>query len=182
MSTLIVAAIIIGTIIAICYLLITIANKQKNKRMNTIMKQFSRLGTNYNLSFSSHEFLGNVIIGLDGINRKLLILEIDSMLRNKVIDLNEVKHCTVKKYYGSIKPGGLKSNKIESFLEKVCLNFELHKGMESNEIVFYNHIDNHAYQLSVLEQKATHWKEVLTKMLKADTSVTRESSIVNHRH
>src|SRR5689334_17409469 len=110
MSNLIVAAIIIGTITAICFLLITIANKQKNKRMNSIMKKFSNLGTTYNLSFSSQEVLGNVIIGLDGINRKLLILEINSVQTDHVIDLHKVKHCTVKKYYGSIKPGGLKSN------------------------------------------------------------------------
>ena len=166
MSTLIVVAVLIAAIIAICMLLLSIANKQKNKRMNKILKQFSQLGTHYNLSFSSQEVLSNVIIGLDGINRKILILEvIDTSFNDHIIDLNEVKHCTVKKYYGNIKPEGLKHHSLESFLEKICLHFEFLNGRESKEIVFYNHMDNHTYQLSVLQQKALNWKDSFEKML-----------------
>jgi hypothetical protein len=166
MSTLIVAAILVAAIIIICVLLLSIANQQKNKRMNKILDHFSKLGTNYNLSFSSQEILSNVIIGLDGVNRKVLILDHSgSVFNDYIINLNEVKHCTVKKYYGNIKPGGLKTNKMDSYLEKVCLHFELYNGKEAIEVVFYNHIDHPLYQLSVLEQKAMNWKESFEKML-----------------
>ena len=166
MPTLIVAAILFIAIIIICLLLLSIANQQKNKRMNKVLKHFSRLGTAYNLSFSSQEVLSNVIIGLDGINRKILILEsTETTFHDYVIDLNEVKHCSIKKYYGHIKPGGLKNHHMESFLEKICLHFEFLNGRESKEIVFYNHMDNHTYQLSVLQQKALNWKDSFEKML-----------------
>ena len=168
MPTILVAAILIIAIIIICLLLISITNQQKKHLMNQILKHFSKLGTHFNLSFSSQEILSNVVIGLDGINRKILILEyMGSTLNDYVIDLNEVKHCSVKKYYGNIKADGLRTDVIDTFLEKVCVHFEMHKGKDSHEVVFYNHIYNHVYQLSVLEQKATHWKELLTKMLKA---------------
>ncbi|MGZ8537780.1 MAG: hypothetical protein ACXWV9_05910 [Flavisolibacter sp.] len=166
MSTIVVAVILIAAIIAICLPLISIANKQKNKRMNKILKHFSELGTYYNLSFSSQEVLSNVIIGLDGIKRKILILEaIDTSFNAHIIDLNAVKHCSVKKYYGHIKPGGLNNNHLESFLEKISLHFEFQNGSESKEVVFYNHFENQTYQLSVLEQKALNWKESFEKML-----------------
>ena len=166
MSILIVATIFIWTIIVIYFLQTSNYRKLKHYHMNKILIHFSKLGTLYNLSFSSQEILGNVIIGLDGIHRKILILEVsDAIMNNYVIDLTEVKHCTVKKYYGNIKPGGLKNNKMESFLEKICLHFEFHEEKESKEVVFYNHNANQLYELSVLEQKAIHWKEILEKML-----------------
>ena len=168
MSTIIVAAILVGAIMAICLLLISIANKQKNKKMNQLLNRFSEFGTAHNLSFSSQQVLNNCIIGLDGINRKLLVLtQIDNTLFDDyVIDLDEVRNCTVKKHYGNIKPGDLKNKKLETYLERVALKFEFNNEKESIEVTFYNHIDNSVYQIAEIEQKALHWKQILTKMLK----------------
>lgn len=173
MSTLIVATLLMWAIIVIYFLHTSNARKQKQNHMNKILNHFSKLGTLYNLSFSSQEVLGNVILGLDGIHRKILILEVsDWLLNNYLIDLNEVKHCTVKKYYGTIKSGELKISDMESFLENICLHFEFQDEKESKEVVFYNHSTNDSYQLPVLEQKAFHWKEILEKMLVDKEHVT----------
>jgi hypothetical protein len=141
--------------------------------MNQLLNRFSELGTAHNLSFSSQEVLNNCIIGLDGINRKLLILtQIDNTLFDDyVVDLDEVKNCTAKKHYGNIKPGDLKNKKLETYLERVALHFEFHNGKEPIEVAFYKHIENNVYHLADIEQKAEHWKQILTKMLK--TSVKK---------
>jgi len=50
--------------------------KHRNKRFDKLSYlQLSKLGSIFNLSFSSQEILSNKIIGLDGIKRKLLVAE-----------------------------------------------------------------------------------------------------------
>jgi hypothetical protein len=167
MSTLLVAAIIVGSIVAICLLLIGIHNKHKREAMNNILKHFSQLGTENNLSFSSQEILNHCVLGLDGVNRKILVVtREDNFYGSFIIDLNEVKNCTVKKIYGTIKPGDLKDHKIEQYLEKIVLHFELN-SKPPVEIVFYKNFDNHIYEIQELEQKAKHWETILSKMLTA---------------
>ena len=168
MSTLIVALLLVGAITGICLLLLSIAKHQKDKKMNHLLNHFSELGTRYQLSFSSQEVLHGSLIGLDGKNRKLLVLTLTEHhhLKNTLIDLNETRDCTVKKYYGHISPGDLKNARLETYLEKLTLHFEFSTGREAEEVVFYHHFNHHVYQLQELEQKATHWKEILTKMLK----------------
>ena len=168
MSTLIVAAILIAIIVIISMLLVSIANHQKKKKMNQLLKHFSRLGTSNNMSFSSHEITGHRIIGLDGINKKLLILTDNnhSGSENFIIDLEEVKNCTVKKYYGNIGAGALVNAKLETYLEKITLHFQFNNDKEPVDVSFYDHFHDEIYQVKYLEHKADHWKQILTKMLK----------------
>jgi hypothetical protein len=168
MSSIIVAAVFTGVIIAICLLVIAIANKQKEKKMNQLMKRFSELGTAHNLSFSSQEVFNNSVIGLDGINRTLLILtHMDNIsVDDYVVGLDEVKNCTVKKYYGNIKPGDLKKRKLQTFLERIALRFEFNDGKDPVEAALYNHTDNHGHHPGNIEKKARQWQQILSKMLK----------------
>jgi hypothetical protein len=169
MSTILVAAILVGAVVAICLLLISISNKQKFRKMNTLLNHFSQLGTLYGLSFSSQEVLNNNIIGLDGINRKLLFVtqKDDASFDDYVVSLSEVKNCTVKKHYGNIAPGELKNKKLGTFLERVTLHVELQNGKDPVEISFYNHIDNNIYQLADIEKKAERWMQIIQQMLKS---------------
>jgi hypothetical protein len=164
MSTLFVAAIIIGSVAAICLVLISIHKKHKREAMNNMLKHFSRLAAENNLNFSSQEILRNSILALDGIHRKIVVVsKNDDVYTSLLINLNEVKDCTVKKIYGNIKVGDLKSHKLEQHLEKIVLHFELmHKSPV--EIVFYKNIHNHIYETQELEQKARHWEAILSKM------------------
>jgi hypothetical protein len=164
MSTLLVAAIIVGFIVSICFLLIGIHNKHKREAMSKILKHFSHLGSENNLSFSSQELLNHCIIGLDGVNRKILVVTKEgSYYGSFIIDLNEIKTCTVKKIYGAIAGGDLKGRKLEQYLEKIVLHFEMY-GKPSVEIVFYRNFDNHIYEVQELEKKAKHWETILSKM------------------
>ena len=92
MSTILVAAILVGSVVAICFLLISIHNKHKREAMNNLLKHFSQLGTENNLSFSSQEMLNNCVLGLDGINRKILVVtKEDNFYGSFIIDLRS-KH------------------------------------------------------------------------------------------
>jgi hypothetical protein len=163
MSSIIVAAIVVGSVVAICFLLINVHNKHKREAMNSLLKYFSQLGTENNLSFSSQEVLKDCIVGLDGIRRKILVVtREDGFFGSFIIDLNQVKNCTVKKIYGTIKASDLKSRKLDQFLEKIILHFDLNKT--AVEIVFYRHFVNHIYEVPELEQKAKHWETILSKM------------------
>src|SRR6478672_107713 len=104
MSTLFVATILVGSVVAICLFLISIHNKHKREAMNHLLNQFSRSGTENNLGFSSQEVLNNCVLGLDGVNRKILVVtKQDHDYTSLIIDLNEVKSCVVKKMFGTIK-------------------------------------------------------------------------------
>src|SRR6476620_8111069 len=152
MSTLIVAAILVGTIAGICLLLITIDKKDKRKRMNQRLKRFSELGSKHQLTLSSQELLKKGVIGLDGVHRKIVVLqEIDETNFNmSVIDLADVKACSVKEHYGTIKSGELKARKLASYLEQVVLHLELNNGKEPVEIPFYQNLENHASEVPEL--------------------------------
>jgi hypothetical protein len=164
MSTIIVAAILVGSVAAICLLLINIHNKEKSIAMNKLLKYFSQLGTENNLSFSSQEILKDSVLGLDGVHRKILVVtKEDGYFGSFIIDLNQVINCSVKKIYGTIEVGDLKKHKLDQYLEKIVLHFEVnHKP--SVEIVFYNHFENHIYEVLELEQKAKYWETILSKM------------------
>jgi hypothetical protein len=164
MSTILVATILVGSVVAICIFLITIHNKHKREAMNQLLNQFSRAGTENNLSFSSQELLNNCVLGLDGVNRKILVVtKQDHDYTSLIIDLNEVKSCMVKKMFGTIKADAYKEGKLEQYLEQIVLHFDL-SGKPAVEIVFYKNFENHVYETMELEQKARRWEAILSKM------------------
>ncbi len=128
--------------------------------------QLSELGSKFSLSFSSHEVLGNKIMGLDGINRKLLVLEqTDGQSHSYIVDLDEAKAISVKKIYSSIKAGELKKRRIEKFLKTIQLQFEFGNGKEDIVLPFYESKIDNIYDLPGLERKIKNWQLILLKMM-----------------
>ena len=166
MSTIIVAAIIISVIISISLKLVSINNKQRKKTSTELLNHFSKLGTGNNLSFSSQEILENCIIGLDGIQRKLLILkkidkdEYDSIL----LDLNEVKKCSKKNIYTRVNIGTSKKERFENHLDKIVLDFDFIDNRQPVQILFFEPITNHVFAMLELEQKAKKWETILSQI------------------
>jgi len=166
MSTIIVAAIIISVIISISLKLVSINNKQRKKTSTELLNHFSKLGTGNNLSFSSQEILENCIIGLDGIQRKLLILkkidkdEYDSIL----LDLNEVRKCSKKNIYTRVNIGTSKKERFENHLDKIVLDFDFIDNRQPVQILFFEPITNHVFAMLELEQKAKKWETILSQI------------------
>jgi len=164
MSTIIILLIIVAEMVI--YRLIFIVMKHRSIRFDKIRYlQLSELGSKFSMSFSSHEVLGNKIMGLDGINRKLLVLEqTDGQSHSCIIDLDQAKAITVKKIYRSIKAGELKKRRIEEFLKTIQLQFEFGNGKEDIVLPFYESEIDNIYDLPGLERKIKNWQLILSKM------------------
>lgn len=166
MSAIIVAAIIISLVVSICLILISIDNKQREKTTTELLNHFSKLGTENKLSFSSQEILENCIIGLDGIQRKLLVLkkidkdEYDSIL----LDLNDVKHCTKRNIYTRINIGTSKKERFENHIDKIVLDFDFIDNRQRVQILFFELVANDIFSMSELEQKAKKWETIVSQI------------------
>lgn len=134
--------------------------------MNELLHTLCNKGTEYNLSFTGQEVLGNSVMGLDGVRRKLLVLERTAAkaFNTAIIDLNDVKSCSIKKEYGTIKGGALNIKKLEQYLEKISLQFAFHHKAPV-EVVFYHCLRNRINEAAERESKARHWVAMLSKML-----------------
>ena len=142
------------------------SNLEIKKRMHKMLVTFSELGTQYNLSFTSQEVLKHRIIGLDGLNRKLLVLsEIKGKYDWDIIELNEVKSCAVKMTYSMIIAGGLERKKLADYLENIALEFEFKNGKPSISLPFYSAALNPIFEMGELEEKAKGWETMLSKLL-----------------
>jgi hypothetical protein len=140
--------------------------------MKQLLDHLSRLGSAYKLTFSGQLILKDYIIGLDGIQRKLLVLKgiANKKPEHYMIDLNDVYSCTIKMHYGHISVNGLKKIKLEQYLEKMTLHFKFIRSAMPADIVFYKKTDNPVSELAELEHKAKKWKELLSKMLSAPSA------------
>jgi hypothetical protein len=173
MSTIAIASIIIGSIAIITLALVSINNKHQKRKKEKFVRRFSEIGTENNLSFTSQEIMHDGVIGLDGPNRKLLVLEgANDDFSWTIINLDEVKTCQVKKIYQATNAGTLKKQLIEEHLEKVVLQFELKDDKGRIEVPFFIFSKNHIYQLTELEKKARYWEASLSKLLSGQLKKT----------
>ena len=166
MSTIIVAAILISAITGICLVLVSINNKHRQKTASELLDHFSKLGTKNNLSFSSQEILENCMIGLDGKQKKLLILNKNDNVEyvSSLVDLNEVKNCSKKNIYTRVNIGTTKKERFENHLDKIVLDFDFIDNRQPVQILFFEPITNHIFAMSELEQKAKKWETILSQI------------------
>src|SRR3982751_911346 len=163
MSSLIIAAIVVGLTIFICLLLVLIHNNQKRKKMNQLLEHFNACCAKYKLTLSSQEVLIDSILGLDGPGKKILIVNRNpgGAFQDIMIALAEVKNCSVRKTYGAIGLGELRKTKLNEYLNKIALQFEFANQRPPIEFSFYNHVEHSIYQVAELEQKARHWELII---------------------
>ena len=127
--------------------------------------QLSELGSRFNLSFSGQLTLSNSIIALDGVKKSLLVFETNKPLNQAyVIELKKVAAITVKKMYGSIRPGELKNKKIDEFLKRIDLQFEYEDNNKTIVLPFYERETDDRRDLQELERYAGNWQVMLSKI------------------
>jgi len=178
MSHLAIALIIVLSISIIITLLIIMHNKQLKARKNSMLSFFKHTGTTYNLSFTGQEILRAMIIGLDGPKRKLLIAEEKNEEYNtRIIDLDEVVACKVKKVYAAINSHEYKKNSPEEYLKSISVEFELVNSETPALAFFYKNSINSIYEIHELEARARHWAMMLSKMLKAEGQSLQKNPI-----
>ena len=167
MSSIVVALVLVSSIIIISLILVQVEKKQKRIGLNQFLARFGEFGTLNKLTFSSQEIMQYAAIRLDGIQRKLLVLtgNNESSAFNQLIDLRDVKTCTVKKQFQSVNVGKGQS-KLGQHLETISLCFESKWGKPQIEVLFYHYITGNVSQIREKEKKARHWEAILSKMLK----------------
>jgi hypothetical protein len=166
MSTIIVALITVFSIIIISLIFIYMQSQHLKKKNHKLLFGLKKLGAQHGLSFNRQEELLNKVIGLDGLQRKLLIVEENNDRFDwNIIDLEEVENCTVKKVYDSIKAGSLIRKWIVEYLRTVALRFNFKNDKPSFDLIFYENTINNIYDMPELESKARKWQEMLSKML-----------------
>lgn len=137
--------------------------------MSQLLHRFSQFGSLKNLSFSSQEVLKDTVLGIDGLQRKLLIVNRldETVYTHTVVDLAKVKACSVKKLYSAIKAGDLSNHKLDHHLQSIVLSFEMTTVETAVEVCFYRHIHDSVYSAKELEGKAKDWETILSKMLRS---------------
>lgn len=123
----------------------------------------------FNLTFSSHEMLNKKIFGVDGIKRKVLVVEENNGSNSSyIIELDKVKSISTKSVYDSIKPGELRKKRLEEFLKTIHLLFEFRDGRDAIALPFFESKKNNIEDLPVLEKKTKNWKMIFSKMARAE--------------
>jgi len=135
-----------------------------NKRKKNLAKRkylhLSKLGTDHNLSFSSSVAIGEKMIGLDGIKKKILVCDYAND-QSFIIELDKVKAVSLKKEYSDIKPGELDTRTIEEFLKSIQLRFEYSDKME---VVTFYHRERDGINLW-LQKMSRNWQIMLSKIV-----------------
>ncbi|OJW58419.1 MAG: hypothetical protein BGO55_24305 [Sphingobacteriales bacterium 50-39] len=127
---------------------------------------FKTAGIAHNLSFTGQEILRDKVIGLDGPKRRLLIVEENpDEYATRVIYLDEVSACKMKKTYAAINSHEYRKNRPEEYLKSIALEFEFERGKIPAMVNFYKNSINSIYEIPELEARARHWATTLSKML-----------------
>lgn len=148
-----------GSAVAVLFWMLFYAiRKMRRKRAHWLLHQLSECGSRHNLSFSSQELLQNRVLGLDGVHRKLVLLETDDrgMPHVRVIDLDEVAACYVTAQYGGIEPRRP---------ERIGLQFHFKTARAALEIPFFMAGTEAVRHGQQVEQKARDWCVIINKML-----------------
>ena len=157
MSTIVVAAIILAVVLLFSFLFVYASKIHSKRKLVQSLDRFSKLGSAHNLSFTSQEVLTDKIIGLDGLNRKLLVVEEkDKEFHSYIIDLGKVKTCSVKK-------------SMNNYSNHVSLEFYFKENEKPVSLCFYSSIVSSVYEAEALESKAKDWESMLSKLLIKDS-------------
>ncbi len=140
--------------------------KHNNTRFGDKYLQLSELGSEFNLSFSSHLALRNRLIALDGLRKKLLVAEIkNDVSQPYIVELDQVKSISIRKTYTGIKAGELNKKGLGPFLETVYLQFEYSNEDKTVVLPFYERDTDRLHDLSRLERNARNWQMILSKLV-----------------
>lgn len=149
-----------------------ISNYDKRKKVK-LFRQLSKEGVMNGLTFCSQEILEDKVIGVDGIHRKILILEQKKKAyTTSIISLDEVHHCQLVTNEDLSDPANtsfgqqIKAGALE-------LRFEFNTSHQAASILFTNGLTNSKRELALLKAKAEYWSVMFSKMLNQQVSANK---------
>jgi hypothetical protein len=145
-------------------------NKQIQARNNSMLTFFKVAGTAHNLCFTAQEILRDIAIGFDGPKRKLLTVEENAgEYDTRILYLDDVRTCKIKKVYAAINSHEYRKNRPEEYLKSIALEFEFHTDDAPAMVLFYKNSINSIYEIPELEARAKYWATTISKMLPRNT-------------
>jgi hypothetical protein len=151
---------------------LTFFSRTSKKNKEKLFLHLGQEGTANNLTFCSQEILQNKVIGIDGIHRKIMILEkVKHKYNCSIISLDEVHNCELVTNSGSLHAGNLKRISKERAPGAIELQFEFNNQAQPASIIFYDALINSKRELVLLKAKAEYWRVMFSKMLTKQVSV-----------
>lgn len=159
----------IVTILTACFLLKSVlsfyANHDKREKEH-LLKKLYREGVSNDLIFCSQEILQNKVIGIDGIHRKIMILEkTKNNYHCSTISLDEVHDCQVITKPGFVNKDNHKKWENDHDGTTLELLFEFNNKSQPASIVFCNDLIRSTKEFIFLKAKAEYWRVMLSKMV-----------------
>lgn len=166
MLTAIYVVILLAAVFLPVLLVYAVDKKQKRREKVQLLQAFHEAGQEKGLRFSSQEILQDLVFGLDGTHRKLLLLEKQGQGRyhDTVVDLNDVAGCMVLKQYSTPAAGPYAAAVAGPHPERIDLLLS-RTGKPPVEILFYVLHGTKSGDVAALEAKAHRWEAVLSKLL-----------------
>lgn len=163
MSTLIVSLVIIAGVVLLIMGFGFINKRNRKSKEQKFINLFNKAGEENGLSFSSQEVLRNKIIGLDGLNRKFVVVNENEVSR--VISIDDVRKCSMQKNLETYTRTDEKSSGYEMFVKSIFLQFDFKDKRPAETIVFYDNLLQPQAEEKQMEAKAKDWEIILSKMI-----------------
>ena len=166
MYILIIAILTVAVVGFFILILVYIHDRQIRKMVADLLRRFDEAAKKENLAPSKKEILGNLVIGVDDINKKLIILKKKGdEYHTMVIDLKEVRDCSKRKIYHRIDISMGDKEKYQNYVEEIVLSFDIPLRLKQEDIPFYDSGVHGLRNLAEAEQKATEWETTIRKLL-----------------
>ena len=136
-----------------------------------LLYDLNKIAAHFKLKLSKTEAVKTTAFAIDAIRKKFLLIDEKDQPYFKTIDLKNIDACTVKVDYRSINAGDLDKKDMEEFIDKVQLQISHINPLKSVNINFYDKNDDNVVELRSLIDKATEWRDEITKKLPANVQV-----------
>ncbi len=165
MSTLYVATILVASIIALVWIFIKFNSRKTRREEQAFFDHFNRIASEHHISFTKHEKFNNKIIGLDGLKKMLVIFEFENKDHPILINLSDLRSCTLVKEYGHINAGNENKPKLERYTQSIDLVFTFKNKSESITVTLYENHMNGIDQMLSLEASGKDWETILSQSI-----------------
>jgi len=161
MSTIFMAILIIAFTVILPWILINRHKKAQQKKERAHFHRFSNAGSERHLSFSRQEIIQNKIIGFDGIQQVLMIIEMEHDYDVTCIAIKDLVKCSITKVYHTV---GENQDK-EKICKEINLVFIFSDDRTPVPVLFYNNDTNSVYLMAEMEAKAKEWQTSISRMI-----------------
>lgn len=136
------------------------------KKKVKLLRHLSNEGAANNLVFCSQEIFRNRVIGIDGIHRKIMLIEENNRdFHSSIISLDDVNGCQLVTKRNSQTQENLKNKPGETEAATVEIRFEFNNHSKPAFITFGDGLIYSRKELEFLKAKAEYWCIMFSKML-----------------